>query len=73
MLCSNNKVGDRYKRRSEPAPNGLGLVNMPYTKPNTKPTLPLGGKSLPLGGKFLPLGGKSLPLGGKFLPLGGKS
>ncbi len=24
------------------APNGLGLVNMPYTKPNPKPTLPLG-------------------------------
>ncbi len=43
LACSiSPSPGDRYKRRSEPAPNGLGLVNMPYTKPNPKPTLPLG-------------------------------
>ncbi len=46
------------------APNGLGLVNMPYTKPNPKPTLPLGAVPTYLRHKSLPLGGKCLPLGG---------
>ncbi len=51
------RTDHRYKRRSESAPNGLGLVNMPYTKPNPKPTLPLGAVPTYLRHKSLPLGG----------------